>query len=31
MVEVNGVSGRYIRFFAKNQRGFLFADEIVVY
>jgi len=31
LVEVNGVSGRYIRFFAKNQRGFLFADEIVVY
>lgn len=27
----NGLSGRFIRFYAKNQRGFLFADEIVIY
>lgn len=30
-VDVKGMSGRYIRFYAKNQRGFLFADEIVIY
>lgn len=30
-IDTKGLQARYIRFYAKNQRGFLFADEIVVY
>ena len=29
-VDLTGLKGRYIRFFAKNHSGFLFTDEIVV-
>lgn len=30
-VNLQGQRGRYIRFFAKNQRGFQFIDEVIVY
>jgi hexosaminidase len=30
-VSIGKLTGRYIRFFAKNHSGFLFADEIIVY
>jgi hexosaminidase len=29
-MQVNGWRGRYLKFFAKNQAGFLFVDEVVV-
>ena len=29
-VDLTGLKGRYVRFFAKNHSGFLFTDEIVV-
>ena len=29
-VDLKNSSARFVRFFAKNQRGFMFADEIVV-
>ncbi|HLO80755.1 MAG TPA: family 20 glycosylhydrolase [Chitinophagaceae bacterium] len=30
-VNLENLTGRYIRFYAKNHTGFLFADEIIVY
>jgi hexosaminidase len=30
-LDTGKLMGRYIRFYAKNHTGFLFADEIVVY
>jgi hexosaminidase len=30
-IDMGKLMGRYIRFFAKNHTGFLFADEIIVY
>jgi hypothetical protein len=29
-VGLTNTTARYVRFFAKNQRGFMFADEIIV-
>ena len=30
-IDLKGTNARYIRFFAKNHTGFLFADEIILY